>query len=226
VGDSPLPARSCANADGVPAANQSHEVGNSDTARRFEILSVSLLLPGRCVRPWLPQLGRSARQHARLFPLMLSHLSSSLLVRGTDDGVNHGTARPSCRHSESAPACTDCPVTRSHRSRALPQAPQRKHCHTPRPRYAENARLVGDDERCTGHGPRACSPRRSRACQPRSRSTSARHVSERNCRKSMSGMATSHRPAQRRGTRHAFVAVRLPCQNRSSSNASPLRHRW
>jgi len=52
----------------------------------------------QCVRPWLPQFGRPAPQHARLASLGIAH---DLFLR---TGSNHGSARPSRRYRSSTAA--------------------------------------------------------------------------------------------------------------------------
>src|SRR5262249_53457856 len=99
---------------------------------------------------------------------------------------------------------------RAHRSRALPEAPQRKHCHTPRPRCAEKDRLRGEVAPCNGHAPRAWSPRHSLGCQWSSPSTTPRRTSRRAWRKSSGGMALLFPPGQRRGTRFVFLVLAAP----------------
>jgi hypothetical protein len=66
----------------------------------------------------------------------------------------HGTGWPSRSYNWSTAGYSRWPVACAHRSRALPDAPQRKHCHTPRPRCAEKDRLRGEVAPCSGHAPR------------------------------------------------------------------------
>src|SRR5262245_21013241 len=123
---------------------------------------------------------------------------------------SHGTGWPSRSYRSRTAAYTRCPVARAHRSRALPDAPQTKHCHTPRPRCAENDRLAGAVAPCNGHAPRTCWSVRSRGCQRSSSSPTPRRTSRRAWRKSISGMTALLRPEQRRGTRFVFLVLTTP----------------
>jgi hypothetical protein len=64
-------------------------------------------------------------------------------ARRPDAGGSHGTSRPSRRYRSITAACSCWRVTATHRSSTLPPAPQRKHCHTPLPRWAAKDRLRG-----------------------------------------------------------------------------------
>src|SRR5215472_17021056 len=86
-------------------------------------------------------------------------------------------------------ACSGCRVTATHKSSALPPAPQAKQCHTPLSRWATNARLVRECDRWTGHGPRTCPSQPQRPRKPTSARTSARRSRARAARKSMPGIA-------------------------------------
>jgi hypothetical protein len=177
------------NAENVPGANQSDEVGNTDAVRHFEILTVSLLFVWR-MRSSLAASVRTDSSPARsACTSILGHVSFVLyLVDDCWHGCNQGTSRPSCRYSSSTAGYRSCWRTRRHRSRALPDAPQTKQRQMFRPRCAENDRLRDDDDPCTGHGPRTCSPLRWPTCQPSSCSTTLRRISARACRQSISGM--------------------------------------
>src|SRR5262249_24128181 len=125
----------------------------------------------------------------------------SLVGRVVDDWRgSHGTSFPRRSHRSRTAACSGCRVTATHRSSALPPAPQAKQCHTPLLRWATNARLVRDRDRCTGHGPRTCPSQQRRPWKPTNSRTSARRSRARVARKSMPGIARLL-AGQRRGVR-------------------------
>jgi hypothetical protein len=145
-------------------------------------------------------------------------------------GRSRGTSWPSRSYRSTTARSRPWPVALAHRSSAFPDAPQRKQCHAPRPRCAENDRLGGDVEPCHGHAPRTCSPRHWRGRQPSSPSTQPRRISllawpGAGQRAAWLASWAPDREEEPVVPWPAEAGCRPP-QNRSSSNASALRHRW
>src|SRR5580693_10690040 len=91
----------CSDAEDVPGAIPSDEVGNGNAGRGFRDPRGLMNVSGQRVCPWLPQFGLPAPRYARL-----THHDSSLrfLLFEAERGElasSKGTVRPSCWYKAS-----------------------------------------------------------------------------------------------------------------------------